>query len=662
MEKRTLRAPAVPLISVDPYFSVWSMADRLPDDHTRHWTGSTCSMAGMLKIDGKPVRFMGRLHQDEVRNGDRNQVLGMAQTHVEVRPTRTLYRFEAHGVELSLTFTTPLLPDDLLVLSRPVTYVDAELRALDGHEHAVALYMDGSHEFCVNDKLDDAVMGRVQLEGGLTSLTLTNANPQPLVNDGDDLRVEWGRFHLVTDAGTPMQGNFTQRVAWAMNREPRAQDGLLVSAFVREFRVGAVPVRARYLYAYDDLNHSIRFQGKTLAAWWTRSGMRFEQMLRAAWREADAILARCDAFDARVIDEARGAGGAQYAEICALAYRQCICAHKLVDCGGTPYLFSKENFSNGCMATVDISYPSMPLFLLYCPELVRGMARPVMDFARTPDWKYAFAPHDVGRYPVGDIQRYGLLPNRELALEAQMPVEESGNMLLLACGACIAEGDAAFALENRDLLDRWADYLLEHGADPENQLCTDDFAGHLARNANLAMKAIVALGAYGKTLSDAGADGSKWSRAAARMAKTWLEMAGEGDHTVLAFGSPDSWSLKYNLIWDELMDLRLFPDALRLSECAWYRRVMDRYGVALDSRRAYTKADWVIWAACLSGIDSDFEELTAGVWRFLDETPDRVPFCDWYGTQDRLQQAFQARAVVGGVFIRILQKRWEKAQ
>ena len=169
----------------------------------------------------------------------------------------------------------------------------------------------------------------------------------------------------------------------------------------------------------------------------------------------------------------------KYAHLLQLALRQVLAAHKLVvDTHGELLYISKECFSNGCAATVDVSYPSIPLFLLYDPELVKGMMRPIFRYAESTLWPYDFAPHDVGTYPILNGQAYsgGTDP------EGQMPVEECGNLLVMATAVARAEDNAAFAREHRPLLEKWAQYLLQNGLDPDDQLCTDDFAGHLAHS------------------------------------------------------------------------------------------------------------------------------------------------------------------------------------
>ena len=176
------RPPAVPLVAHDPYFSIWSSADRAADDATRHWTGRRHALSSLVRIDGKAHRLLGT---------EPEALPALEQRSVEVLPTRTIYTYASAAVSVTLTFTTPALPSDLDVLSRPLTYVSWEARSLDGREHEVAAYFEAAAEIAVNQPNQQVVASREQVPG-LTVLRCGSQEQPVLQKKGDDLRIDWG--------------------------------------------------------------------------------------------------------------------------------------------------------------------------------------------------------------------------------------------------------------------------------------------------------------------------------------------------------------------------------------------------------------------------------------------------------------------------------------
>ncbi|QIP13573.1 DUF4965 domain-containing protein [Spirosoma aureum] len=812
---QSLRPPAYPLVTHDPYFSVWSTTDKLTDSPTRHWTGKPQSLEGMIRVDGKVYQFLGAVpttyapilptaelkpytalytttkpgdgwekpgfnasnwtsapgpfgdtpeartrwtnsesmkdgiyirreftydgkadpanlllsinHDDDVEvylNGTKilakpgyineyvnlplsaegqkalhtgknvlaihcvsprggsfidvgivnpiksSAVSAATQTAVTVSATQTEYTFTAGPVGLTVNFLSPLLLDELDVASRPVTYVTFNAQSSDDKPHSVQILFTESATMATNTAGQN-VLAKAGQAPGLSYQTVGTQDQQVLVKKGDNVRIDWGYAYLAVPQ--PSAGSRTGSGKVADLKQFFFDKGQLSAAVktaaepAQTMAVAAVldlgsvtkPVARHLMLAYDDL-YSVQYFQQNLRAWWNRDGKTtMPDLLQTAEKDYTRLRQKCTSFDAKVRADAEKAGGKEYADLCVLAYRQAISAHKIVagpkSAGkDAPVLFfSKENFSNGSIGTVDVTYPSAPLFLLYNNELAKGLLRFIFDYSESGRWKKDFPAHDVGTYPLANGQTYG----------EDMPVEEAGNMMILTAAVAHVDGKPDFAREHWPTLTKWVGFLKRDGFDPTNQLCTDDFAGHLARNANLSAKAIVGIACYGKLARMMGDQktADEHFALARELARKWMQLDADGDHYALTFDkTAGSWSQKYNIVWDRLLDLNVFPEEVAKKEIAFYLNHQNTYGLPLDSRKTYTKSDWIMWTATLADSDADFQALIKPVWKFANETPSRVPLTDWHETTNAKQVGFQARSVVGGYYIKLLQKQMKK--
>ncbi|MDB5247005.1 MAG: hypothetical protein JWQ40_1399 [Segetibacter sp.] len=799
------KAPAYPLITHDPYFSIWSVTDTLNASATKHWTGSDHSLIGMLKVDGTVYRFMGREdkpynqiistsetqaysvkyteeipagdwtslsfsdtawktgaapfgnrrpantrwrskdiwvrrtfslddvkvnklflkinHDDNTEvflNGDKiynkhgwlnkfeyfpiddnvksklkkeNNVLAIhvtnttggqwldagiveeieskqndliqdaVQKSVSLNATQTIYNFTCGGADLTVTFTSPLLMDNLDLMSRPISYISYKVKSNDKKVHDVRLFFGASTDIATNLANQEVIAQNV----GTSNLSILKAGTieQPvLAKKGDDLRIDWGYMYVATpktaraiqyiSSPTAAFNQLFANTSMVPNTELTGKH-LSLNTIIPFGKVTAIQKEQFIMLGYDDI-YSVQYFNQNLRPWWNRdSSKTIMGELQQAATDYSKIMAKCATFNKKMYADAVAAGGETYARLCDLAYRQSISAHKLVKSPDGEVLFlSKENYSNGCINTVDVTYPSAPLFLLYNPELLKGMMNGIFYYTESGKYDKPYAAHDLGTYPLAN----GVVYNEP------MPVEESGNMLILTAAIAKAEGNAEYARKHWKTLTTWANFLLTEGFDPSNQLCTDDFAGHLARNTNLSIKAIVGIAGYAMLAKQLGYNeiAKTVGDSAKYMARRWQELANAGDHYKLTFDSTNTWSQKYNLVWDKVLNLELFAKEVYATEVKYYLTQQREYGLPLDSRKTYTKSDWILWTATLANNQNDFNAFINPVYQYAIKTDTRVPLSDWHETTNGKMVGFQARSVVGGYFIKMLDRKWQYKQ
>ena len=655
----TFRPPAVPLAVRSPYLSTWLAADNLPGAWPTFWTGRITAMTGIATIDGAPFLFLGAPNSPTAF-----PFPTLRQLSVTVTATKSEFVLAQAGVELTVTFLSPVTPGDLKRQSQPLSYISATARSTDGDPHQVSVYFDISGEWASGDSGKQITWAQ-ESSAGVVSLSMQQTAPHVLGEIAD--AAEWGTVVLSSPARTGLtwqigaDGDVRKQIATAgtlANTEdqdkPRAINNRYpVFAFNQDLGTVGGQASAPFVLSIGHVREpAVSYLGEQLPPLWKTYWPSWQAMVAAFLGDFAASVSRSERLDAKIDRDATKAGGHEYAALCALAFRQAYAATELVSRNGKPWAFLKEISSNGNMQTIDVTYPAMPVFLYADPAYLGLILAPVLDYAESHGYPKVFAPHDLGtHYPNADGHLNG-------TGEEDMPVEESANMLIMAAAylARITRTErSAYAKAHYPIFKQWADYLVTTALDPDLQNQTDDFTGFIAHSVNLALKGIVGIGAMSLIATAAGktADSASYLATARDYIGQWEQKATDpsGEHLKLAYDQDGTWSLKYNGYADELLGLGLVPAAVARTEAAWYVSRAATDGVPLDIRHGYTKADWEMWTAAWLKDHHDIRDLLiSGLYTFATTTGQRVPMTDWYDTVTNRQSGFQARPVVGGFF------------
>ena len=136
--------------------------------------------------------------------------------------------------------------------------------------------------------------------------------------------------------------------------------------------------------------------------------------------------------------------------------------------------------------------------------------------------------------------------------------------------------------------------------------------------------------------------------------RIWEEKAREGNHYRLAYDRNNTWSQKYNMVWDKLWGTHIFPNNVMQKEISYYKNMQNVYGLPLDCRKDYTKSDWIMWTASMADDNKTFLKFVSPVYKYINETTSRVPVSDWHDSKTGRYQAFIARSVIGGYWMKVL--------
>ncbi|KAI5206684.1 glutaminase A [Aureobasidium subglaciale] len=639
--------------------------------------------SGLIKVDGgAAVTWMG------APTGPATAT----QNSFEYTSTRSVFSLSVDGkVGLNVTFLSPVEPTDLRRQSIPASYMNVEVFSIDGTEHEVQLYSDVSAEWASGDRSAVAewdfgtikttptkrqdpatnlsTMQTVTVPSSSSPTSSACAVPandityhrfyrqdqQVFVENSD--QASWGNWiYACNHAGlTYSNGGIDTDVRAAfinkgvldnnLNTNYRAiSDRWPVFAFALDLgSVGSTAKSALFTLTLSQ-EQAIQFEYDTnrvqqLPPLWTSYFSSELDVVSFFYNDWVNAQTSASSIDTKVATDSLANAGQDYLTITSLAVRQVFATTQLAGSQDSYHLFMKEISSNGDMQTVDVIFPAFPLFMYFNPDLGHLLLEPLFINQEAGNWPEAYAIHDLGVFPNATGHNDGNAENQ--------PLEECGNMIIMALAvAQKITGGTDYLKQHYHILKQWNDYLIIDSLIPSNQISTDDFAGSLANQTNLALKGIIGIQAMAiiANLTGQTDDAQNFTSIAHDFIAKWQDLGiakgtdGSLSHTTLAYGEPDSHGLLYNLYADAWVGTNIVPR------------------IPLDTRHSYTKLDWEIFVAAVAS-PSTKELFISKIADWIGKTSTNRPFTDLYETDSGDYPGglnFAARPVLGGVFAPLL--------
>ncbi|KAK8233958.1 glutaminase GtaA [Phyllosticta capitalensis] len=637
------RPPALPLAVRSPYLNVWLNAGSdggnggyIAGKWPVFWSNQVNGWAGMIRVDGTSYTWLGDPGPQAV-----------SQTAYDFTSTRSSFTMDVAGkVSMNITFLSPVTPNDLKRQSLTFSYLNVDVVSSDGQNHDVELYSDISAEWVSGDRTQ-AAQWNYTSSGGLEIHKVFKQNQQ-LFSEYND-QAEWGNVYYATDSGdgvtyqigqdTVVRGSFTS--GGKLNNQVDDNYRVIsnnwpVFGFAKNLgSVGTTPASALFSVGLCQ-QEAIQFLGAqgtvSLPSLWTSYFPDDIAALDFFHKDYATASGISTDLDNKINSDAIAAAGQDYATIVSLGVRQVFAAWALVGTENKTYQFQKEISSNGNVNTVDVIFPAMPILLYTNPDLLKLMMDPLFENQESGNYPNNYSIHDLGAH-------YPNATGHPDGNDEAMPLEECGNMIIMALAYAQRSGNSDYLNLHYPILNQWSSYLVEEALYPFNQISTDDFAGSLANQTNLALKGIIGIEAMSQiaNLTGHADDASKYHQTAVDYITQWQGLAivngtnGGPAHTTLSYGDAASHGLLYNLYANSLLGFDLVPQSVYDTQSAFYPTIEMKYGVPLDTRHSYTKSDWEMFVAAVSSTDTR-DMFIRDLAKWINETPTSRAYTDLYET------------------------------
>lgn len=629
------------------------------------WQGQVTGWSGFIRVDNVTYLWLGASDQPTV---------AVNQTNYEYTATRSIFTMNAGGfVDLTVTFLSPVVSDDLLRASLPYTYMNVDVSSADGNEHDVQIYTDISAEWVsgdrsvtaqwdygtINENTSPKPWGPAPMPSwpasqspttygtetayqvptgvahpfqpehasgqghrathfhpthphGPTHTAKPPHNPSPTgiayhevyrqqqLNFSEiDQQAEWGYWYYATEntaalthrsgADVDVRGQFITDgfLANTADTDYRAiDDDYPVFGFAVDLGSVSSSTSSTLFQLTLHQDFCVQFESasgnETVPCLWTSYFDSDTAALEFFYNDYSTGSSLASSFDSQIASDSTASGGADYVALTALAARQAWGALEFTNTPETPYVFLKEISSDGNIQTVDVIFPFHPMAIYLNATILRYMLDPLFINQEAGYWPYQFSIHDLGNsFPNATGHNDGV--------DEMQPLEECGNMIIMTLAYAQRANDDAYLAQHYDILKQWNEYLVEEALIPANQISTDDFAGALANQTNLALKGIVGIEAMAQIANRTGhaEDGANYTRIAHEYIRLWqvygINYNTSYPHAELNYGNTSSFVLLYNMFGDAELGLDLVPQSVYNMQSNFYPTVFNEYGVSTSN-------------------------------------------------------------------------------
>ncbi|KAI1193621.1 DUF1793-domain-containing protein [Nemania serpens] len=666
--------------------------------------------------------------------------------------TNLTYTIQGSDIKITLSFLSPITPTSTLRQALPASYLTCFVEGSTDVSLYIDVngeWVSGNRGSKIQWEFEEP--SARQSETRLKTWRIARAQEQLFTEVAD--RAEWGTLHVSAPSNVQYQSGESRRTRQLFaesgslrNKVDDSYRGIFeeepIFAFSKTFKLSKNSTSSPHVHhdnvvftfalTQDPVVQFASARGMTLMRpLWASHFFTAKDMVQYHYDDYETAVYLARNYSDQLARDAYASGSRDYQDIAALSARQVLGATQFSGTPDSPILFLKEISSNGNFQTVDVIFPAFPFFLYTNPQWLAYLLEPLLEHQLSGQYPNDYSMHDLGAH----------FPNatgHSDGNDEYMPVEECGNMLIMGLALANAIRDNAqptFALSplpwtrplgprpeksplsvdtygmdtthngleitgekaatkwlrrSYKLWTKWTGYLVRESLIPANQLCTDDFAGWLANQTNLALKGIVGIKAMSGIAELVGedSDAEYYSSIASEYIDQWQEFGLSRDktHAKVAYSWYGSWTTLYNIFADALLCFHLpdegsatdgqsrfwssrqtpisdeikdkpksrkfIPDKIYQMQSDWYHNVLQRYGLPLDSRHLYTKSDWEFFAAAVAS-KKVRTEILQHVASWVNETATDRPLTDLYDTEGDggfPGVYFMARPVVGGHF------------